>query len=136
MEPETRPPHDGRRVLVLDDSEICLEAESQMLMMGGFDVRAAQDLVAFDRLLESWHPEIILTDLHMPDIDGATLCRQLRTRLQWARVPIILFSGVDEVELAVIAKSAGADAYLSKNAGDGYLDLPDRLRQLCEEILL
>jgi CheY-like chemotaxis protein len=128
--------HDGRRVLVLDDSEICREAETQMLMMGGFDVKSAQDLVEFDHLLESWRPEIILTDFHMPDIDGATLCRQLRTRLAWARVPIILFSSIDELELAAIAKSAGADAYLSKNAGDGFLDLPDRLRQLCEEILL
>ena len=126
----------GRRVLVLDDSEICREAESAMLLMGGFEVRSAQDLVEFDRLLESWRPEIILTDFHMPDIDGGALCRQLRSRVPWAKVPIVLFSSLDEVELAVIAKSSGADAYLSKNAGEGFLDLPERLRQLCEEILL
>jgi CheY-like chemotaxis protein len=128
--------HIGRRVLVLDDSEICREAESAMLLMGGFDVRSAQDLVEFDHLLESWKPEIILTDFHMPDIDGATLCKTLRSRLDWAKIPIVMFSSVGEQELAEIAKGAGADAYLSKNAGDGYLDLPDRLRQLCEEILL
>lgn len=128
--------HVGRRVLVLDDSEICREAESAMLLMGGFDVRSASDLVEFDRLLESWQPEIILTDFHMPDIDGATLCKQLRKRLAWARVPIVMFSSLDESELAAVAKGAGADAYLSKNAGDGYLELPDRLRLLCEEILL
>ena len=55
--------------------------------------------------------------------------------LAWAKVPIVLFSSIDEVALAAIAKEAGADAYLSKNMGDGFLDLPDRLQQLCEEIL-
>jgi CheY-like chemotaxis protein len=122
-------------VLVIDDSEICREAETAMLQMGGFEVRSAENLLEFDRILESWKPEIILTDLQMPDIDGAQLCKLLRTRLAWAKVPIVLFSSIDEVALAAIAKEAGADAYLSKNMGDGFLDLPDRLQQLCEEIL-
>ena len=127
--------HTGRKVLVIDDSEICREAEMAMLQMGGFDVRAAQDIVEFDRILESWNPEIILTDLQMPDIDGAALCKMLRARFKTARVPIVMFSSVDEVQLAEIAREAGADAYLSKNMGDGFLDLPDRLKALCEEIV-
>jgi DNA-binding response OmpR family regulator len=123
----------GRRVLIIDDSELCRAVEAEVLGKAGFDVRAAANLFEFDRLLASWSPELILTDLQMPDIDGATLCRLLRAKVETARIPIVLCSSLGEDRLAVIAREVGADAFLSK--ADGYEQLPLRLRALWDEIV-
>ncbi|MBA3540487.1 MAG: response regulator [Deltaproteobacteria bacterium] len=69
----------------------------------------------------------------MPDVDGATLCRQLRANPETAKIPVVRFASATLEELAGIAKEVGADAYLSKRRG--YEDLPQRLRELCDEIL-
>jgi len=123
----------AKRVLILDDSEVSLALQAALLGMAGFHVRTVGSLAEFDALLGVWRPHIILTDLEMPDIDGATLCKKLRANPDTAKIPIVLFSGVDLPELATIAKQAGADAFLSKRSG--YEDLPDRLVALCDEIL-
>jgi CheY-like chemotaxis protein len=123
----------GRRVLIIDDSELCRAVEAEVLGAAGFDVRAAANLIEFDQLLATWSPELILTDLQMPDIDGATLCRLLRAKLETSRIPIVLCSSLAEHQLAEIAHAVGADAFLSKE--DGYEQLPVRLRALWEEIV-
>jgi DNA-binding response OmpR family regulator len=123
----------GRRVLVIDDSEFCRQFETMVLVQAGFDVRCASNANEFDRLFESWNPELILADLQMPDIDGATLCRSVRARYPTHHIPVVLFSSLPESELAEIALQAGADAFLSKQTG--YDELAVRLRALCEEIV-
>jgi DNA-binding response OmpR family regulator len=123
----------GRRVLVIDDSEFCRQFETMVLVQAGFEVRCASNADEFDQLFESWNPELILADLQMPDIDGATLCKSVRARYPNLRIPVILFSSLPESELADIALRAGADAYLSKQTG--YDELAVRLRALCEEIV-
>ena len=99
---------DSRRLLLIDDSEIALAYAESVLTDVGFDVRAVSSLQAFETVLASFKPHLIVTDLYMPEMSGAELC-------QWLR------------------RQVGADAYLSKLAG---LDaLPDRLNTLCDEIL-
>lgn len=123
----------ARRVLILDDSEVSLQLQSALLGMSGFHVRTSGTIAEFDALLAVWRPHVILTDLQMPDVDGATLCRKLRANPDTAKIPVVLFSSASLEELAEIAKRVGADAYLSKRSG--YEDLPERLQELCNEIL-
>jgi len=124
---------DSRRLLLIDDSEIALAYTESILTEVGFEVRAVSSLRAFQTVLASWKPHLIVTDLYMPEMNGAELCQWLRRQVSTARIPIVLCSSAPDDELAMVARSVGADAYLSKLAG---LDaLPDRLNTLCDEIL-
>ena len=126
-------PAHSRRLLLIDDSEIALAYAESVLTEVGFDVRAVSSLRAFQTVLATWKPHLIVTDLYMPEMDGAELCQWLRRQVATARIPIVLCSSASDEELAAIARTVGADAYLSKLAG---LDaLPDRLNTLCDEIL-
>lgn len=124
---------DNRRLLLIDDSEIALAYAESVLTEAGFEVRAVGSLRTFQNVLSSWRPHLIVTDLYMPEMNGAELCQWLRRQVTTARIPIVLCSSAPDQELAVVARAVGADAYVSKVEG---LDaLPDRLNALCDEIL-
>lgn len=124
---------DSRRLLLIDDSEIALAYAESVLTDAGFEVRAVSSLPAFQAVLAEWKPHMIVTDLYMPEMNGAELCQWLRREVSTARIPIVICSSTPDEELAVVARAVGADAYVSKLAG---LDaLPERLNKLCDEIL-
>jgi len=124
---------DSRRLLLIDDSEIALAYAESVLTDAGFEVRAVGSLRTFQTVLASWRPHLIVTDLYMPEMNGAELCQWLRREVATARIPIVLCSSAPDQELAVVARAVGADAYISKV--DGLDALPDRLNALCNEIL-
>ena len=124
---------DSRRLLLIDDSEIALAYAESVLTETGFDVRAVSSLGAFQTVLASWKPHLIVTDLYMPEMSGAELCQWLRRQVATARIPIVLCSSAPDQELSVVARAVGADAYVSKV--DGLDTLPDRLNALCNEIV-
>jgi chemotaxis family two-component system response regulator PixH len=124
---------DSRRLLLIDDSEIALAYAESMLTDAGFEVRAVASLRAFQSVLSSWRPHLIVTDLYMPEMNGAELCQWLRRQVATARIPIILCSSAQDSELSQVARAVGADAYVSKV--DGLDTLPARLHALCDEIV-
>jgi CheY-like chemotaxis protein len=124
---------DSRRLLLIDDSEIALAYAESVLTEAGFEVRAVGSLRTFQTVLSSWRPHLIVTDLYMPEMNGADLCQWLRRQVATARTPIVLCSSAPDQELAAIARAVGADAYVSKV--DGLDSLPARLTALCDEIL-
>ena len=124
---------DQRKVLIMDDSEIALYFGREALEKGGFDVRTASNLAEFDAALLDWHPDVILTDVAMPEIDGGELCRTLKSRLEGKDVPVLLFSAMSEAQLERVARECGADGYLTKM--NGLERLPEQLHALCEEIV-
>ena len=124
---------DSRRLLLIDDSEIALAYTESLLTEAGFEVRAVGSLRAFQTVLSSWRPHLIVTDLYMPEMNGAELCQWLRRQVATARIPIVLCSSAPDQELALVARAVGADAYVSKV--DGLDALPERLNALCNEIV-
>ena len=122
-----------RRLLVIDDSEIVLAYEASLLSSAGFDVRAVTSLRSFQQVLVDWRPHVIVTDLVMPEMSGADLCRWLRAQVQTSRIPIVLCSSAPDRELEEVAREVGADGYISKQSG--LETLPQRLTTLCDEIL-
>jgi CheY-like chemotaxis protein len=124
---------DRRKLLLIDDSEIVLAYEATLLSAAGFDVRAVSTLRSFQHTLATWKPHLIVTDLYMPEMNGADLCTWLRQQVTTARIPIVLCSSAPDEELQEVARAVGADAYLSKERG--LEQLPERLNALCDEIL-
>jgi CheY-like chemotaxis protein len=121
------------RVLLIDDSEIVLEATTAMLTNAGFDVRAVSSLQRFINALLDWKPQVVVTDLHMPEMSGAELCTWIRRQMPTNRIPIVVYSTTPEHELEEIVRDIGADACISKERG--LMGVADRIRELCEGIV-
>jgi CheY-like chemotaxis protein len=96
-------------------------------------VAVAANLREFEDQLAKFQPEIILTDLMMPEIGGHDVVRALKRSFHTERIPIIIFSSKPDEELAVVAEQAGADGYLSKSRG--LADLGDMVDRLIDSIL-
>ena len=117
-----------KRILLLDDSAITLEMEKAVLEDRGYKVAAAANLLEFQAQLEQFQPEVILTDLMMPDISGKDIVRVLKQDFHTEKIPIILFSSKTDEELEPITEQAGADGFLSKSHGiDKLGDMVDEL---------
>jgi CheY-like chemotaxis protein len=74
------------------------------------------------------HPDLILCDLYMPDMDGPTFLQHLRANDEWSHIPVALMSGRDTFETAKEAVTHGANGFLSKPFG---LEELDSLLQKC-----
>ena len=122
-----------KRILLLDDSTITLEMEKAVLEDRGYKVAIASNLLEFQKELDAFQPEIILTDLMMPDISGKDIVRVLKQDFHTERIPIVIFSSKTDDELAEIAEQAGADGFLSKL--HGIEKLGDMVDELVDSII-
>lgn len=103
-------------ILVLDDSTLALAVTRAALEAAGFSVVIADDLAAFERARERCRPDLILVDVQMPELFGDDLAATLLGH-QVVDVPVVLFSSLDEAELARRSAAASATGYISKAAG-------------------
>jgi two-component system KDP operon response regulator KdpE len=107
-----------KRILVVDDEpEITLVLRSGLTRQG-FDVRVAGEGEAALDIFRAWPPDLLITDLSMPNINGMKLCQQIR---EISRVPIIILSVKGDEATKVEALDAGADDYVTKPFGIGEL---------------
>jgi len=118
---------------MIDDSEVQLEVVSKVLEDAGFEVRAVSSLRRFVNAVLDWKPNLIVTDLYMPEMSGVELCTWLRQQVQTAKTPIIICSSANDTELERVARAVGADGYVSKSEGPDAL--PAKLQALCDEIV-
>jgi two-component system, OmpR family, KDP operon response regulator KdpE len=105
---------DKPRILVVDDEPQLTRVLRTGLTSRGYDVRAAPDGLAGFETFTDWHPDLVITDLAMPVMDGLELCRRLRAISQ---VPIIVLSAKGEEKTKVEALDIGADDYITKPFG-------------------
>jgi CheY-like chemotaxis protein len=122
-----------KKILLIDDSEITLAMEVSVLEARGYDVRATSTLTEFEKVLQAWRPDVILTDIHMPEVTGADICRTLKNEYGTQDIPIILFSSLDDEELGKLAEQVGADGFLSK--ANGLEAMGEKIDELVESIL-
>jgi len=122
-----------RRLVLIDDSEIILAVMRARLTEAGFEVRAVSSLRAFLNAVLDFRPHLIVTDLYMPEMNGAELTKWLRAQIQTSRTPIVICSAASEAELVEVTREVGADAYVSKEAGPDALAA--RLHGLCDDIV-
>jgi DNA-binding response OmpR family regulator len=120
------------KILILDDSEIVLNMASLALREAGYEVFTAASLMEFDKVLEEQSPNLILTDIKMPEISGDNVCRVLKAKFDTHMIPIVLFSTLEEDELSQLAERSGADGYVCKSRGMD--EIVKRVKELSEEI--
>jgi len=106
--------HRPLKVLIVDDDPDARELFSEILAEEGYLVETAVDgMEALDKL-ESFKPDLILTDYQMPRMDGITLCKIVKNNPETIDLGVILITGFNDFEVRVQGLSAGADDFLSK----------------------
>ena len=110
------------RILVVDD-ERPIRRFLNASLSGAYTVMEAATGEEALAMAVTGHPDAILLDLGLPDMDGVDLTRRLR---EWTQIPIIVISVRDHEEDKITALDAGADDYLTKPFGVG--ELMARLR--------
>jgi two-component system KDP operon response regulator KdpE len=106
--------NEHRRILVVDDESQITRVLRTSLSSHGYDIRVANDGETALEIMKDWTPDLVITDLSMPNMDGLELCRQLRPSTQ---IPIIILSVRGEEKTKVQALDAGADDYVTKPFG-------------------
>jgi two-component system KDP operon response regulator KdpE len=106
--------NDHRRILVVDDESQITRVLRTSLTSQGYDIRAANDGETALEIMKDWTPDLVITDLSMPNMDGLELCRRLRPA---TKIPIIVLSVRGEEKTKVQALDAGADDYVTKPFG-------------------
>src|SRR5437868_642822 len=105
---------DPKRILVVDDEPQITRVLRTALSSHGYDLRVANDGETGLEIMKDWSPDLIITDLAMPNMDGLELCRQVRAKNQ---VPILVLSVRGEERTKVKALDASADDYITKPFG-------------------
>ena len=106
--------NDRARILVVDDEPQLIRVLRTGLKSRGYDVRSASDGESGLESFNEWHPDLVITDLAMPNVDGLEFCRRLRAISQ---VPIIVLSAKGEEKTKVEALDIGADDFVTKPFG-------------------
>jgi DNA-binding NarL/FixJ family response regulator len=103
-----------RRLLVVDDEPNLLRAVAAVLRGEGFDVMTARN--GKDALLQIAKslPDLIVSDVRMPVMDGYTLARQLRSAPHTKLIPIVFLTAKDETADRIEGFRSGVDVYLTK----------------------
>ncbi len=108
-------PASPTRILVVEDGVTTREMLHSALTAAGFEVLMANDGEEALRVLsQRQHVDAIITDIHMPRVDGITLIRRVRSDPVWNRIPIVVLSVHDNPEDIRLGMEAGATAYLTK----------------------
>jgi two-component system, cell cycle response regulator len=134
------------KILVADDDPVSRRLMERMLQRGGYEVITAQNgRQAAHELSRVGGPRLALIDWMMPELDGPSLCRELRSRQNHSYVYILLLTSKQSGEDLVEGLEAGADDYLTKpchaaelkarlHTGRRILQLEDKLVEAREEM--
>ena len=102
------------RILLVEDDQLLCETVRDMLELAGHEVAVACDGLEACGLLHQPPPDLILTDVRMPKMDGFALLAEVRARFPWPEVAVIVMSAKGEQANIRQGMSMGADDYVVK----------------------
>lgn len=114
------------RILVVDDEPTMLVSTAHVLTTTGYDVVVASSGAESIRLAEEVHPELVLLDVSLPDIDGFEVCRRLKANPALDGMAVIMLSGL---RIDADSRSAGLEL-----GADGYITRPVTNRELLAHV--
>ncbi len=118
----------GRRIVVADDDPAVAWFVGGTLRAAGADVREVHDGRRALNLVHQWWPELVVSDVLMPGLDGFALCREIKRDVVLRDVPVILLSWKEDLLFRLRELGADADGYLRKEASASAL--VNRAREL------
>ena len=115
--PVTAPPRrgvSGGRILVVDDDPSICDTLTTMLEFKGYETRVAHNGREALELAREEHPDLVLLDIMMPEMDGLTVCREMKQDPAFRDVRILMLTARDGRQDVVQALEAGASDYVTK----------------------
>ncbi|MEX0279767.1 MAG: response regulator [Arenibacterium sp.] len=109
------------RVLAIDDSRTIREMLRAALTQGGFDVFVAEDGVEGIEKLPEVKPDVVITDINMPRLDGFGVIETIRAESVYAGLPILVLTTESAQELKERARDIGATGWIVKPFDDTQL---------------
>jgi len=103
-----------QHVLIVEDSRLYRRLLSGMLAQWGYKVSEAENGLAALQILESQPVSLVISDWEMPEMDGLTLCREIRSRQIGHYIYVILLTARENPDDLTLGFDAGADDFLSK----------------------
>ena len=100
------------KILVVDDEKIMRDILTSFLERENYEVIAASEGQGAVEIAKREHPDVILVDVRMPEIDGIETCKRLKAELTTKSIPVIMISGVGESMMEAV--EAGAEDFLNK----------------------
>jgi two-component system sensor histidine kinase/response regulator len=112
----------AERILIVEDDLAMSSGIRDMLEVNGYQVQLAENGVEGLKILELFHPDLIISDIMMPEMDGFEFLEQVRRHPSWAAMPFIFLTAKGQRPDIRAGKQLGADDYLVKS-----VDLDDLL---------
>ena len=103
------------KILLVEDSETQLKFLKDGLIQNGFEVETAVNGAEAYKKVFEYIPDIIVSDILMPVIDGYQLCRMIKNVDETKKIPVILLTVLDKKIDSFWGKKAGAQLFLSKS---------------------
>lgn len=121
-------------ILIVDDEPVILDSLSDILCVHGFQVLKASNGLEALEILRDQIPDLILTDIMMPEMNGYQLYNRIRQNPEWVWIPLIFLTAKGEAEDIRFGKELGADDYLMKpiDAEDLIAAILGKLRRYTE----
>ena len=104
----------GARILVVDDEPAIHDFMDRLLRANHYEVQHASNGAEALNVINSHPPEIVITDVMMPVMNGIDLCRQIKANSRTALIPVLLLSAGGSTDDKVNGLDAGADEYMTK----------------------
>ena len=116
-----------RRILIVDDEPAVVELIAEVLAADGrFEYRSVNNGFGAGMQAKEYHPDLIILDVMLPDINGQAVCELIRKDPSIADIKIICISGMVEEDKIAELKASGADEFLHKP-----LDIDQLIAQIC-----
>jgi len=124
------------KLLLVDDEPDILEFLSYNFRKRNFEVITGQNgLVGLGKAIE-FNPDLIITDILMPEMDGIEFCKELRRLSNFEKTPIIYLTALNDDYKVLYAMSTGANQFVSKPISFEYLlQIVNRVLQECKETM-
>ncbi|MFQ6101303.1 MAG: response regulator transcription factor [Anaerolineae bacterium] len=103
-----------QRILVVEDHGPLLMAVQEILEVEGYTVLTATDGAEALQVMEESRPDLIVTDILMPRMDGYAFCEAIRAQPEWEPIPLIFLTAKAEMEDVLKGKDLGVESYITK----------------------
>ena len=100
-------------ILLVDDEELILSV-LEVTLEGHYAILKARNGKEALTALDNETVHLVICDVMMPEMDGFELCRQIKSKIEYAQIPVILLTAKNALEAKVIGLEMGADAYIEK----------------------
>lgn len=115
------PQHHQSSVLIVDDALSVRASLLQMVQDAGYHAQTARDGIEAINVLKDFTPDLVLTDLEMPNLNGVELTRHIRGRADLKELPVIMITSRSQEKHRQMAEQAGVSAYFTKPYNDDEL---------------